>query len=537
MFVSGGSQVGDAGDQATLGLKVTNFGPIVEADIELRPLTVFVGPSNTGKSYLAILIYALHTAFGTAWDPFRWIFRHARESGRGTQHAADEISGETVERLFDWIEQIPEPFDPVTESSDVAGSLEDETRHLIRIALTDVDHVGTKIRDRLARSFGVGSDVVQLVRHRSRGGASVELRTSGLSNDGTSPTTQFDFLLKRTGRPHHRLDVSVPAAAMSHLDGTALGRVLSFGSTLRSMRLFQTLAQEEQSQRQLTVRSVLLALSEFAVSHFAGPLSRPAYYLPADRAGVMHAHRAVVGAVIDRAPNAGILDAPEVPTLTGVMADFLRELVQIGHTSEPLSLVGDKLAGELERKILNGVVAVEASDSNYPAFIYRQAGAPSDLPIMNSSSMVSELAPVALYLRHLVEPGETLIIEEPESHLHPAMQAEFTLLLARLVHAGIRIIVTTHSEWVLDQIANLVRMSDLNDDERDGLRGADAVLTREQVGIWLFQPKPQRRGSVVKEIPIDPDVGGLLSGYDDVAEQLYNTWAEIGNRIADRHAT
>ena len=80
-------------------------------------------------------------------------------------------------------------------------------------------------------------------------------------------------------------------------------------------------------------------------------------------------------------------------------------------------------------------------------------------------------------------------------------------------------------------------MSDLRDDERDGLRGADAVLTREQVGIWLFQPKPKRRGSVVKEIPIDPDVGGLLSGYDDVAEQLYNTWAEIGNRIADRRAT
>ena len=27
-------------------------------------MTVFVGPSNTGKSYLAILIYALHSFFG-----------------------------------------------------------------------------------------------------------------------------------------------------------------------------------------------------------------------------------------------------------------------------------------------------------------------------------------------------------------------------------------------------------------------------------------------------------------------------------------
>lgn len=49
--------------QDALELEVANFGPIVEAKIDLRPLTVFVGPSNTGKSYLAILIYALHRFF------------------------------------------------------------------------------------------------------------------------------------------------------------------------------------------------------------------------------------------------------------------------------------------------------------------------------------------------------------------------------------------------------------------------------------------------------------------------------------------
>lgn len=41
-------------------LDVENFGPIVRASVDVRPLTVFVGPSNTGKSYLAILLYALH---------------------------------------------------------------------------------------------------------------------------------------------------------------------------------------------------------------------------------------------------------------------------------------------------------------------------------------------------------------------------------------------------------------------------------------------------------------------------------------------
>ncbi|MCE2435984.1 MAG: hypothetical protein J4F29_24175 [Candidatus Latescibacteria bacterium] len=50
-------------DAQNLELSVTDFGPIAKAKIDLRPLTVFVGPSNTGKSYMAVLIYAMHQFF------------------------------------------------------------------------------------------------------------------------------------------------------------------------------------------------------------------------------------------------------------------------------------------------------------------------------------------------------------------------------------------------------------------------------------------------------------------------------------------
>ena len=49
--------------QPNVRLEVQDFGPLVQASVELRPLTVFVGPSNTGKTYLALLIYALHYIF------------------------------------------------------------------------------------------------------------------------------------------------------------------------------------------------------------------------------------------------------------------------------------------------------------------------------------------------------------------------------------------------------------------------------------------------------------------------------------------
>ncbi|MCY3660922.1 MAG: hypothetical protein OXG36_18110 [Caldilineaceae bacterium] len=48
---------------SSIRLEASNYGPIVDAKVDLRPLTVFVGPSNTGKSYLAILVYALHRIF------------------------------------------------------------------------------------------------------------------------------------------------------------------------------------------------------------------------------------------------------------------------------------------------------------------------------------------------------------------------------------------------------------------------------------------------------------------------------------------
>ena len=39
--------------------------------------------------------------------------------------------------------------------------------------------------------------------------------------------------------------------------------------------------------------------------------------------------------------------------------------------------------------------------------------------------MVSELAPLLLFLKyHAPAPGDLLILEEPESHLHPAAQRQ-----------------------------------------------------------------------------------------------------------------
>ena len=70
--------------------------------------------------------------------------------------------------------------------------------------------------------------------------------------------------------------------------------------------------------------------------------------------------------------------------------------------------------------------------------------------------MVSELAPlVSCFFVSSIKPGDTLIIEEPEAHLHPGAQADIAVVLARLVRAGVKVIITTHSDWLLEEIGNL----------------------------------------------------------------------------------
>jgi len=46
-------------DRGWLRIEIENFGPIASGSFELRPLTLFIGPNNTGKSYAATLAHSI----------------------------------------------------------------------------------------------------------------------------------------------------------------------------------------------------------------------------------------------------------------------------------------------------------------------------------------------------------------------------------------------------------------------------------------------------------------------------------------------
>ena len=240
----------------------------------------------------------------------------------------------------------------------------------------------------------------------------------------------------------------------------------------------------------------------------------------------METHGVISSSLVDRATRVGLERFSEIPAFSGLIADFLKQIIG----SEERHLPSDEMNGIaeiLESEVLRGEIEVRKPAAGYPEFRYRPRKSEQTLRMSQSSSMVSELAPLVFFLRDVVRPGDTLIIEEPEAHLHPAAQTKVALTLARLVRAGVRVIITTHSDWLLEQIGNLVREGEVmklgkNETEQE------TWLTKEEVGAWWF-----RTDKPVKEIPFEHIAGIEPTEYGEVAEELYNRSVDLRTQLEE----
>ena len=270
-----------------------------------------------------------------------------------------------------------------------------------------------------------------------------------------------------------------------------------------------------------------------AIANYAALGGGSIYYLPAARSGIMQSHRVIASSLVTRSTRAGLERFPELPTFSGVMADFMQGLI-LYEESEADDGPMRKIANQLENEALSGrILTTRPLPGGYPEFVYRPLNTEQDIRLTRASSMVSELAPVVLFLRGAISRGDTLIIEEPEAHLHPAAQTRMAVTLARMVRAGVRVVVTTHSDWLLKEIGNLMREGELGErtDQPSSRGELPSALRPEEVGIWLFRKDGSASGSTVEEIPFDRIEGVEPQDYEDVAEALYNRSADLQNRL------
>ncbi len=468
-------------------INVENFGPIKAGCVDLRPLTVFVGPSNTGKTYLATLVYALHGAFGSLTHPS---FLSPLGSGKvmdllkrlmnRTTAATEEI-----QEMFNALEKHEQPF----KLSDVPVEIRENLSILLKEDTNLFKDVLQKLQDGLKNCFDLGS-IAELNRLIDEQSNQFNIRLT----IGSKTQKYWNIQMARSESAEIDIDVS------HFLDDPMPDSLvlLSPGWSVSA----------EFSDNNIIMKSISY-------------MNPNRYYLPASRSGIMQSHRIIASSLVTRATRVGLERLPEMPTLSGAVADFMQKIIQYTEKGNGNPEM-EKIAESLESNMLGGQVRLKPSLSGYPDFRYAPDGAATELLLSQSSSMVSELAPLVLYLRSLVRPGDTLIIEEPEAHLHPGAQADMAVILARLVRAGVKVIVTTHSDWLLQEIGNLV-LEGLLEDETDE---PASWLLPEEVGVWHFQ-----RDEPVKEIPFKSREGLSPEDYEDVAEGLYNRSVNLQQRF------
>jgi energy-coupling factor transporter ATP-binding protein EcfA2 len=116
---------------------------------------------------------------------------------------------------------------------------------------------------------------------------------------------------------------------------------------------------------------------------------------------------------------------------------------------------------------------------------------------MGAGQLPFLLVPIAL-----CPVGETVMIGEPEAHLHPAAQSELARLFVRIVSSSDQrqLFIETHSEHVLHTFLHAVARGD---------------LTRQNLAIYYFEPKGDT--AVVRRLEVDEygRVEGGLPGFFD----------------------
>jgi len=189
----------------------------------------------------------------------------------------------------------------------------------------------------------------------------------------------------------------------------------------------------------------------------------------------------------------------------------------------------EEAAATLESELLEGSLRLSGDAQAYPEVVYRSSQ--GEFPLGRTSSMISELAPVVLYLRHVLHRGDLLIVEEPEAHLRPGGQALLARHLVRLVNAGLNVTMTTHSKFFLQQLNNAIIASGVTKKrfEGAGLSPADTIAP-SKVAAYLF--KPSERGTEVESLAVDTSQGIPESSFGEVAEYLYNQNVSLDRKSA-----
>lgn len=149
-------------------------------------------------------------------------------------------------------------------------------------------------------------------------------------------------------------------------------------------------------------------------------------------------------------PSRGTYMSEEVIGKTGLYQSFIQGMRELEQVQEVADSVSSQLV-ELFRMVMDGEVK-RAGDK----YIYITHGEP--IPVSAAASSIKEIAPLQLMITKRDISKISVLIEEPEAHLHPLKQRLMADIVATMSMGNACMQITTHSDYFIRRLNDLIRL-------------------------------------------------------------------------------
>lgn len=160
------------------------------------------------------------------------------------------------------------------------------------------------------------------------------------------------------------------------------------------------------------------------------------------------------------------------------------------------------------------------------------------LDMVLSSSSIRALMHMAVYLYFQAQVGDILIIDEPEQNLNPVNQRKIARLFALLSNLGVRIFITTHSDYIVREINNIVMLNHANELLKAKLcaqynyRTEELVDAKDVEVCWAQlktrqQRKKTKRVVIIEAQKVSPNSGVDAKFFNDTIDEMNEIQAEL----------